>query len=102
MSQPKLCVSSGKYAIFPDRKTVIFLSVADINGLPVSLTSYANFVVLFSVTVVNEMQVLLTTHESTNFSNLFFLLIHKTPCARPLTHKKKPPARTAIRLSQII
>ena len=46
MSQPQLYVSSGKYAIFPDRKIV-----------------------------VNEMQVLLTTHESTNFSNLLFLLI---------------------------
>ena len=53
------------------------LTATVVNGLPVSLTSYANFVVneLFSVTVVNEMQVLLTTHESTNFSNLLFLLI---------------------------
>ena len=61
---------------FPGQKTVLLLS-HDVNGLPVSLTSYANFVVneFFSVTVVNEMQVLLTTHESTNFSNLLFLLI---------------------------
>ena len=76
MSQPKLYVSSGKDAISPDTKTVLFLS-HDVSGLPVSLTPYANFVVneFFSVTVVNEMQVLLTTHESTNFSNLLFLLI---------------------------
>ena len=58
---------------FPGQKTVLFLS-HDVNGLPVSLTSYANFVVneFFSVTVVNEMQVLLTTHESTNFPTWFF------------------------------
>ena len=40
-----------------------YLTATVVNGLPVSLTSYANFVVknaLFSVTVVNEMQVLLT------------------------------------------
>ena len=61
---------------FPGQKNCSFLS-HDVNGLPISLTSYANFVVneFFSVTVVNEMQVLLTTHESTNFSNLLFLLI---------------------------
>ena len=49
----------------------------DVNELSVSLTSYANFVVkgFFSVTVVKEMQVLLTTHKSTNFYNLLFLLI---------------------------
>ena len=49
----------------------------DVNELSVSLTSYANFVVkgFFSVTVVKEMQVLLTTHKSTNFSNFLFLLI---------------------------
>ena len=48
----------------------------DVNRLPVSLTSDANFVVneFFSVTVVNEMQVLLTTHKSTKFSNLLFPL----------------------------
>ena len=75
----QLYVSSGKYVIFPDRKTVLFLS-HDVSGLPVSLTSYANFVVneFFSVTVVNEMQVLLTTHESTNFSNLLFQLIRSS------------------------
>ena len=57
---------------FPGQKTVLLLS-HDVNGLPVSLTSYANFVVneFFSVTVVNEMQVLLTTHESTNFQPSF-------------------------------
>ena len=51
----------------------------DVNELPVSLTSYANFVVkgFFSVSVVKEMQVLLTTHKSTNFSNFLFLLIRK-------------------------
>ena len=49
----------------------------DVNELSVSLTSYANFLVkgFFSVTVVKEMQVLLTTHKSTNFYNLLFLLI---------------------------
>ena len=49
----------------------------DVNELFVSLTSYANFAVkgFFSVTVVKEMQVLLTTHKSTNFSILLFLLI---------------------------
>ena len=38
----------------------------DVNELSVSLTSYANFVVkgFFSITVVKEMQVLLTTHKS--------------------------------------
>jgi hypothetical protein len=53
--------------------TNIFMNYShDVNRLPVSLTSDANFVVneFFSVTVVNELQVLLTTHESTNFSNL--------------------------------
>ena len=37
----------------------------DVNELSVSMTSYANFVVkgFFSVTVVKEMQVLLTTHK---------------------------------------
>ena len=51
--------------------------VFDVNELFVSLTSYANFAVkgFFSVTVVKEMQVLLTTHKSTNFSILLFLLI---------------------------
>ena len=49
----------------------------DVNELSVSLTSYANFVVkgFFLVTVVKEMQVLLTTHKSTNFYNHLFLLI---------------------------
>ena len=80
MSQPQLYVSSGKYVIFPDRKTVLFLS-HDVSGLPVSLTSYANFVVneFFSVTVVNEMQVLLTTHESTNFSSHLFTVDPDSP-----------------------
>ena len=57
--------------------TNIFMNYShDVNRLPVSLTSDANFVVneFFSVTVVNEMQVLLTTHKSTNFSNLLFPL----------------------------
>ena len=49
----------------------------DVNELSVSLTSYANFVVkgFFSVTVVKEMLVLLTTHKSTNFYILLFPLI---------------------------
>ena len=46
----------------------------DVNELSVSLTSYANFVVkgFFSVNVVKEMLVLLTTHKSTNFYILLF------------------------------
>ena len=73
---------------FPGQNTVLLLS-HDVNGLPVSLTSYANFVVneLFSVTIVNEMQVLLTTHESTNFSNLLFLLIRRERESTRLTLK---------------
>ena len=70
---------------FPGQKTLLLLS-HDVNRLPVSLTTYANFVVneLFSVTVVNEMLVLLTTHESTNFSNLLFLLIQKIRVQRQI------------------
>ena len=59
---------------FRTEKLFFFYLSHDVNGLPVSLTSCACFVVneFFSVTVVKEIQVLLTTHKSTNISTFFF------------------------------
>ena len=59
--------------------TIIFMNCLHVvNRLAVSLTSSANSAAngSFPLTVVNEIQVLLTTHKSTSFSKLYLTCIH--------------------------